>query len=196
MPPLALIPNSAQLAVKYSHGGQDAITVLSGRWSTRPEFDLVLGSGWLADWWNAIRGSITSDVTCLGATLRDTSVPFGTVVEVPAPNLPQGLVTTGGTVMAASFLVKWRTATGSRRGKGRAFVPGVPAAAVAPGGRTLTSAAITGLQGNLETYRTQRAGSASGTVAAVMSRADLVVRPITTASVGSIIGIQRRRMRG
>ncbi len=190
------VANGCQLAVRYNIQGQPAVTVLGGYWTVPPAVTIAEGQRWLNAWWDAVRPSITDAVSCMGAEFRDLSNVPGAAVEIPAPPLPKGGIVASLSLSAASYIVKWQTATPGRSGRGRTFVPGVTENNIEPDGRSIVAAAVGVLQGNVEAkYRNVLVPAAGNVVPGVISRKQAFCRQVNGQSVGAVVGIQRRRMR-
>lgn len=193
--PSRIVPGGLQLTVKMNQNGQPAAVILGARRDpSGPTIDTALGNAWLSAFWSTMRLAMTTDVTCTGAVLRDLGLPGGNVLEIPAPADPAGAGATASAVAAACVVIKWKTANGTRRGKGRTFLPGLPQAGIGSDGRSLAS----GHSGTVQTQVSAYLGKPLWTAQlrpAVLSFVDQQARDITSGTPGPIVGIQRRRMR-
>lgn len=193
-PPRLPIPGGRQLTIKLSTAGQTAAVVLgaqgAGGWS-----DANATRVWLNAFWSRFRFVCLTNVTCLGAIGRDVSGPDAPVYEVGAPTDQNGAYAGGQSVLAASTLIKWNTATGGRTGKGRTYIPGFSTAFLTADGRGYTAAYGATVQSHIDGYLADAALAAEGLDPAVLSFTRGAARPITSGSLASVVGIQRRRMR-
>lgn len=94
-----------------------------------------------------------------------------------------------------TLLVKKVTASGGRRGRGRAFVPGFRNSVVLANGN-LTSTFVTAMQGEWDTWRTNMVALAEvDSLVLLHETAPFTPSPITDLVVDARAATQRRRMR-
>jgi hypothetical protein len=177
-------------------GGLPGAIVLGAKYTSGNAIDQAQGATmWRDQAWSNLRGAINNEVTCSGAIVRHVNGLNATVYELGAPTSPAGALTGATPLLAACTLVKWTTATGGRSGKGRTFLPGIPATGIAAGGRTVNSGHVTTTQGAVNAYLASTAMSTYGLKPAVLSFRKGEAYPILAGAVNSIVGLQRRRMR-
>lgn len=188
------IPGGYQMTLHLLQGSQRAAVVLGAGGAGGPFMVQSDAQSWLNGTWAAFRPYVVNTVSCVGATVR-AAVPDGTVWEFGAPATPTGGNTQGQALAAASWLIKWSTATGGRSGKGRTFLPGLPASQVAADGRTYVADAPTNAAAMITAYLTQPLFQGAGIKASVLSFRRGQGYTITAGSLAPVVGIQRRRMR-
>lgn len=186
------IPQGYQLAVAIDQGGQQSAVVLGYVAPAMPtteqaqaEFNRV---------WAMLRTAMSNGSQATGAILRDVSGAEGNAIELAAPINPVGAAVGFPGVAAASTLIRWGSTNGSRSGKGRTFVPALPAGSVADNGRNVRPEHVTSVQGAIDAYLGGTAVD-SPMFLAVLSFKRGAAYPITSGAVAAIAGIQRRRMR-
>lgn len=191
-----VVPNAYQMTVRMTDRGQTAAVVLGllDSDAAAPSMDASNAAAWLAAWWSSMRIAVGTNLVCTGATVRDLGSVGGSVWEVAPPADPAGAGASAGAVAAACALLKWRTADGTRSGKGRTFLPGIAQVAIDTDGRSLT----TGARGAVLTQAQVYLGKPlfTGTFGpAVISFKNQVARRITSVDVATTVAIQRNRMR-
>ena len=189
------IANAHQMTLKLNQGGQTAAIVLgakgAGAWGSQTE-----ANAWANQVWEVLREGVSSSVQCVGAVVRDTDGDGLGVYEVGAISNPAGTVTGAIAPAAASALIRWSTTQGGRSGKGRTFLPGMVASWVDTDGRTFAAAGRSYLQARINGYLAIPLYASGTLTPAVLSFKRGQAYSITGGAVSSIIGIQRRRMRG
>lgn len=189
-------PTMRQLTLKMDQGGQESDVVLgfkgTGTLYTPADGQLVLNAAWAA-----LRPAIISQVTCTGGIWRDCSGPGGLATVAGPPPSPAGGLA-GGSVTAAAvcYLLSWQTASGGRSGRGRTFLPGVNAPIINADGRTIAAAGITLLNSAITSYLGSSVWASTGNTPAVLSFTKGQANLIVSGKLGTVLGIQRRRMRG
>jgi hypothetical protein len=185
-----------QLTLKGTDGGQPFALVLGA-------LGPVGGGGaatqtaeaWRNEAWARFRNLMSNVVVCTGATLRHVGEANALPFEVGPPPSPTGTSQDARAVAAASFLLKWNTATGGRSGRGRTFLPGLPAPFVTADGRQYTADARTSAQTVINAYIAAGLWEGQGLQPAVLSFRRGAAYPILSGSPSAIVGVQRRRMR-
>lgn len=186
-------PDGVQLTVRMDHAGQPAVVVLGGRLAGGTAITAPMAETWRDHFWNNARALINTETKITGATLRDTRVAAGAQVDVGAPATNQAGTVTGAKALGSgSTLIKWSTATGGRRGKGRTFIPGLASGAVDLNGRNYTAGHATAVTTFVTAYLAPPAGMPQP---AVLSFTFGGAYPITAGALAPIVGLQRRRMR-
>lgn len=188
------ITGGYQMTLHLLQGSQRAAVVLGAGGHGGPFMVQSDAQSWVDGTWAAFRPYITNNTSCVGATVRLTQVDGG-VWEFGAPASPQGGNVNGQALAAACWLLKWQTATGGRSGKGRTFLPGLPSSQVAADGRSYVADAPTNANAMITAYLGQPLFQGAGIKPSVLSFRRGVGYPITSGSLGSVVGIQRRRMR-
>jgi hypothetical protein len=187
------IPAARQMTIRVNQWGQEAAMVLG--FVAPGAVTTAQAQAQLQSIWNVLRVAMSNSVTCTGAVLRDVSGDENGALELAAPTNSAGAFNGRSAVAAAGTLVKWGSTNGSRSGKGRTFIPALPEANIADNSRSLrVPEHVTPLQNALNTYL----GATTTTqplYPAVLSFSRGVAYPITSAAVGPIAAMQRRRMR-
>jgi hypothetical protein len=191
------VANGYLLTLALQQGGQLANVVLGFTDKANPVVLTTTNTQLVLDKaWQLLRTMMTSSVTCSGGTLRDLGGQApGQVYELAAPPTPVGVGNPPDAVAAACTLIKWVTTNGTRSGKGRSFVPGIPSSAVQAGGRLVAAAHSSGIAPNLASYIAGTGTWEQPLQPAVISRKNGVAYPIISGAVAGVVGIQRRRMR-
>lgn len=184
------VPLGLRMVATYTGpGGATAANVLhfldaGGDFNQATMDDLAVAwaDAWAAsssDQWEADQLFECSDLSVDPAPslFADSGAPAGTDTSIPLPP-------------ASTVCVSVRAPTGGRRGRGRAYLPGVPDSGVDSAG-LLLSGTVTDYLGNMTLFGTDAAGL--GWLWAVYSRTDGVVRPITVVGVDGVLDTQRRR---
>lgn len=145
----------------------------------------------IADAWADFWSAFASDEWSLNAGMefRDLRVdPYD--VLIAGNGAVAGTDSSDPELPAIAAVVSISAATGGRRGKGRMYLPGVPASSTSTGG-TLDAGFITATLADYVTFSVAVAGE--GWVPAVYSRSDGVVRGVATVGMSPIVDTQRRR---
>lgn len=190
--------NGLQLTVRLTQNGQNAAVVL-GAMGANPGADgQAFGTAWLAKFWTNFQPRVVSGINVQGATLRVVSSAAGTTWEIPPPASASGTLTGVSALAASSAVIRWNTATGGRSGRGRSYIPGLAVGDIDGGGRNLTSGTLNAFSSAANAYLGNwgTGGVLSSFSPAVLSFTKGAAYPITSSSVLSVVGIQRRRMRG
>ena len=188
------VPGAAILTIDYLQAGQRAASVLTLLRDGTTIVSGVEGQAALNHWWATWRFAISSQVTCLGGTLRQ-AVPNGRVDDLAAPPTPAGAAAgTTGDIAALATVIKWKSTVGGRRGRGRSFIPGLRAPAVGTDGRTLTAAHQTAMNDAAVAWLTRPVAMGDARMA-VLSRMDQSAHPVIQGTCSAVVGIQRRRNR-
>lgn len=194
---LAPVTNGSQITVRYTLAGQECVNVLGlydrnvASATTQAEAQAVLQA-----WWSAVRTHVSQELVCVGGEFRDLAEVPGQTFELSAPTGGGGSVTGGVALTAAAFRIKWGTSFPGRSGRGVTYLPGVAEGSTNVDGRTLMTTAQSALLSSIQTtYLTALTGGSGPLVPAVISHKVGNARQITSASVLSVIGVQRRRMR-
>lgn len=155
-------------------GNFDAATMddLAAAWATR--WAACSSSAWAAD---SQFETFDLSVDPAPSIIAASGSPAGTDSSIPLPP-------------ASTICVSLRTPTGGRRGRGRAYMPGVPDSGVDTAG-IIGSGTITDYLANLTLFATDAASL--GWIWAVYSRTDGVVRVVTALGVDGVLDTQRRR---
>lgn len=145
----------------------------------------------IADAWGAFFEAFASDEWALNAGMefRDLRVDPYDVLVAGNGAFP-GTDTSDPELPAIAACVSVIAATGGRRGRGRFYLPGVPASSTSTGG-TLDSGFITATLSDYVDF--SLACAAVGWVPAVYSRTDGVVRGVASVAMSPIVDTQRRR---
>lgn len=187
------IPDGYQMTVALTVAGQTAAVVLGGKYTGT--MDKVQGADvWLKAFWDNFRTACTNQVTVTGAAVRKVD-GSDLVIELGPPQTAGGFSNSPTPVLAACSLVKWSTTQGGRSGKGRTFLPGVPATGIAADGRTLATGHRDAVQGAVNGYLNSAALAGYGIVPSVLSFTKGAAYRITAGAPAGVVGIQRRRMR-
>lgn len=188
------IPGAAQATLKFTQGGQEGAIVLGFVTTNALNEAKAVAARDAA--WTAFRPLMTTSVTCTGLVLRDTSGPDIAPVEVGPPATNASGLANGNALAAGCTLIRWQTAVGGRTGRGRTYLPGLPAGAVDPAnGRLYEAATKTATATAITNYLSAAGLSSNALVPAVLSFSRGLARPITSGSIAQVVGIQRRRMR-
>jgi hypothetical protein len=194
-----IVPFGATVTLQVTQAGQNAAMVFGWhKTAGGPGLTLANAQAMAFKAWNLVHQCTVESTVLQQTVVRLTDgtdvtfyIPAGVTAATIQATGTQGSATA---IAAAGVLFKWATANGSRSGKGRNFVPGLPAS-WAPDGRTINSAAQALIQSDIDAYLA--ASSTTGDwVPAVLSRKNAAAYPILAGSVGPVVGIQRRRMRG
>lgn len=190
------IPGGISLVLKFSQDGQESACVLGRGETDTTAWTQAQAQADLQGVWNALRPLVGPGTSVVGGSLRslNTGIPF--VFELAAPTNPTGGASVTGTnVAAACLLIRWSTSFGGRSGKGRTFLPGLPANWVAPGGRSLNALGLSEAGAAIPNMLNDTGIYATRSTPAVISYSDAIARQVVSGAASSIIGIQRRRMR-
>lgn len=196
VPPRLPIPGGHALALAFTQGGQTGVVVLGAKSTTNVFMVKTDAQAWVQNAWDSFKPLISGTVTCTGATCR--SVDGSNLVwELNAPTNPAGTAVGNLQLAAASALLKWNTATGGRSGKGRTFLPGSTVNHVDTDGRSYTAAMKTAAATAINAYLAGAPFSGGGGIQpAILSYRKGAAYPITSGALASVVGVQRRRMRG
>lgn len=188
------IVGAAQLTLTLTHGGQPAAVVLGFALTGASAVTTDLATKLRDHAWTVFRPLMVGTVACTGAVLRSGDVDNATIVEVGAPATPTGSAAGSEGIASGTTLIKWKTATGGRSGKGRTFLPGLSKDYVGTDGRTYTTIWQQALPPKIDAYLAPITG-ATDVKPAVLSfrRGERYV--ITSGALSPIVGLQRRRMR-
>jgi hypothetical protein len=185
------IPGALAVTLTYDVSGQPAQVVL-GCAGVDGGFGTVEDAQALANLFHTNARALMATSCTLTAITARVAVPDGAVfgLALPATNLTG--TAAGNLVTAYATLIRWNTAKGGRSGRGRTYVPGFTTGGMAADGRTLSSTNLTAANalGNAMVNATGPAGSLN-----VLSYTDGEASPVTSFSVSSIVGVQRRRIR-
>lgn len=194
-PPRLPIPGGIQLTLKGTDGGQPFAIVLGAVGPAGAGISTGIAEAWRNEAWARFRNLCSNVVVVQSAVLRHVEDPLMLPFEVGAPPSPTGSSVDARAIGAASFLLKWQTATGGRSGRGRTFLPGLPHPFVTPDGRAYTSDARTSAQTVLNAYIGAAMWDTIGFRPAVLSFRRGAAYEIVSGAPASIVGVQRRRMR-
>jgi hypothetical protein len=185
------------LAVSYSVNGQLAVNVLGGKIrEENPFYTQADVDTWLRIWWEQVRQEMSSDVTLLGAQMRDLRAEGNTFDAALPAAAKTGAIAAPATVLNTSFLIRWKSAQGGRRGKGRTFVPGLPAASLSDDSRGVAATPAAAFQVTVNAYLNQMtADLGQAMLPAVVSRKFGTSAYITSGTLAGIVGTQRKRLR-
>jgi hypothetical protein len=189
------IVNGYQMTLRLAQDGQAAAIVLGCKGvggTFMVESDAVL---WRDSAWAAFRPLMVATVTPQNTTVRSCTKD-GIVWELGAPSTGTAAATGSTTLAAACTLIKWSTTQGGRSGKGRTFLPGLPATAMAAGGRSYTAAWSTAVATAVSNYLASAPFTAPGLKPAVLSFTRGEAYVIQSGGLAGVVGVQRRRMRG
>lgn len=189
------IPNGWQLTMNFVQSGQPSAVVLGfsdtdAGGINNTEAQALLNASWLA-----FRDCTVTTVSCTGGVLRHVGPGGLPPFELIAPPSPTGVDPGGSSVAAGSALIRWRTANSSRNGRGRTFLPAIPAGWLDATGRGIHGAAQTVLQTAITRHLSNTGSYAKALTPAVLSFTKGQAYVITSGSPSPVIGIQRRRMR-
>lgn len=186
------IPNGYQLTISVSQNGQLSNVVLGAISGTVPlQADVELFYNRM---WDALRAGVSDTCSATGATFRDVSATEDVLRVLGAPDRPLGTAAGAPSLAAGATLVKWRTTNGSRSGKGRTFIPGLPGGATQAGGRALTAAHQTAVTAALDLNVASLQSNANLKLAVLSFRRG-VAYVVNGWGVAPIPGVQRKRMR-
>lgn len=188
------IPGGAQMTVRINQNGQQSVVVLGyvtgqAGWPTAAQALAQLERAW-----TMLKINVSNANTCTGGLLRDVSGDENGAIEIPAPTTPTGAYNGAVAFGAGAVLLKWSTPNGSRSGKGRTFVPGIPAGRLQADGRSIVTADVASINAACTTYLTSSV-TAGVLLPAVLSFKRGLAYPITSGAVAPVAGTQRRRMR-
>jgi hypothetical protein len=143
--------------------------------------------------WNSIKGSWATGTAYVGSRTAVIAVSGLTVETVENGHAP----VTGGHSSAnlpteVAVVASLRTATYSRSGRGRMYLPAPSTGAVEPDGRFLASTQG-GLADAMQTYLSTVTVGAADYFPVIASKTQFALRPVTTVQVGDIFDSQRRR---
>lgn len=208
---LPVVPNVYRCAVRQSFAGRTCVTVLNVQKATGYSASLEgIGDDVANNWRDHILPLQSPAVRLDGVDVRDVGVDEGDIVSVAATGAT--LTGSGATSITYSgppqvcYLVKLRTGSGGRGGRGRWYLPGVDEGKVDEAGKLtagFVASANTGLANFLSGVGDGgNVGFASYALAVVSHYRGGILRPdgpkvstVTALTMDPVVATQRRRLR-
>jgi hypothetical protein len=188
-PPRLPVPGGWHVALTYDVSGQPAVVVLG--YGGSGDATSVTNMTNLASTFHSNARALMATSCTLTAITAHAADGTGTSYALALPAANRTGMAAGNLITAYATVIRWGTTHGGRSGKGRTFVPGFVTGNVNADGRTLSSTAITAAN----TLGNAMAGSTPAAGFSVVSHRLGGVYPVTTYSVPSVVGVQRRRIR-